>query len=107
MTEDLVIDYSEPWQETGTFLRLQPGPQVSTPPTDKSGVGMRHHVATASRNLSHHPKDARGPVRRQRRARSISRPIGPVERSAPSPLTLQAGPLAQIASCNCSVTPKA
>ncbi len=56
MTEDLVIDYSEPWRETETFLRLLPGPRFSTPPTDENGVVIRHYSTTVSRKLRDHPK---------------------------------------------------
>ena len=56
MTDDLVIDYSEPWRETETFLRLLPGPRFSSPPTDENGVVIRHYSTTVSRKLRDHPK---------------------------------------------------
>jgi hypothetical protein len=56
MTDDLVIDYSEPWRETETFLRLLPGPMFSTPPADENGVVIRHYSTTVSRKLRDHPK---------------------------------------------------
>ncbi len=56
VTDDLVIQYAEPWRETETFLRLLPGPRFSTPPTDENGVVIRHYSTTVSRNLRDHPK---------------------------------------------------
>jgi len=56
VTDDLVIQYAEPWQETETFLRLLPEPMFSYPPTDENGVVIRHYSTTVTRSLLDHPK---------------------------------------------------
>ncbi len=56
MTDDLVIEYAESWQETETFFRLLPGPRFSTPLADENGVVVRNYSTTVSRRLRDHPK---------------------------------------------------
>jgi len=80
VTDDLVIQYAEPWQETDTFLRLLPGPRFSTPPTDENGVVIRHYSTTVTRSLRDHPKmcvDLSDPDDRENVARRIWRLGGP------------------------------
>lgn len=56
MSENLVYQYDEPWQETETFLRLLAGPRFSSPPTDENGLVIRDYSTTISRDLRDHPK---------------------------------------------------
>ena len=80
MADDLVIDYSEQWQETETFLRLLPGPMFSSPPTDDNGLVIRHYSTTVTRKLRDHPKmrvDLSDPDDREIVARRVWRYGGP------------------------------